>query len=382
MDLIKNSSARKHAVFVGAMLTLNGAIPALGAEKVVPVEAHADPSRILPDTVSDAWKKSWPLIGKYITKSYGPFLRPDDFAGWEASYTANEKRVRPMVAGSAKMWRVETRESRLGGVPVLRIVPSNWHDDGRVLIYVHGGGFTSGSVYSSLATSAQVATETGLQVVSVDYTVAPRGRWQQVTDQVVAVYKAVLAEGMAPQSIAMIGESAGGSIVGGTTLKLRDLGLPMPAAVILWSPWSDVSGAGDTYRTLADAEPMLTIPSLNASALAYADVADQKNPYVSPVYGDFSKGYPPTLIQGGTREVFLSNCVRLYQSIKAGGGNATLDLYEGMIHGFQSIVPNSPESKSALRTMRAFLDRNLKTKGNAALPVAAPASKIYKDTTR
>jgi epsilon-lactone hydrolase len=366
MDMIKNSSALKHAVLVGAMLTLNGAIPALGAEKAVPAEARADPSRVLPDTVSDAWKKSWPLVGKYITKSYGPFPEPDDFAGWEASYTANEKRVRPLVAGSAKMWRVETREARLGGVPVLRIVPSNWRDDGRVLIHVHGGGFTSGSMYSSLGMSAQVAAETGLQVVSVDYTVAPRGRWQQVTDQVIAAYKAVLTEGVAPGSIAMIGDSAGGSIVAGTTLKLRDLGLPMPAAVILWSPWSDVSGAGDTYRTLADAEPMLTMPSLKASALAYADIADQKNPYVSPVYGDFSKGYPPTLIQGGTREVFLSNCVRLYRSIKAGGGDATLDLYEGMIHGFQSIVPNSPESKSALRTVRTFLDRNMKAKGDAA----------------
>jgi acetyl esterase/lipase len=136
--------------------------------------------------------------------------------------------------------------------------------------------------------------------------------------------------------------------------------------VILWSPWSDVSGAGDTYRTLADAEPMLTAASLNASALAYADVADQKNPYVSPVYGDFSKGYPPTLIQGGTREIFLSNCVRLYQSIKAGGGNATLDLYEGMIHGFQFILPNSPESKSALRAVRSFLDKNVKGRGDTA----------------
>jgi acetyl esterase/lipase len=214
--------------------------------------------------------------------------------------------------------------------------------------------------------STQVAAETGLQVISVDYTVAPRGRWQQVTDQVAAVYKAMLANGVTPESMAMIGESAGGSIVAGTTLKLRDLGLPMPAAVILWSPWADVSGAGDTYRTLADAEPMLTVPSLNASALAYADVADQRHPYVSPVYGDFSKGYPPTLIQCGTREVFLSNCVRLYQAIKAGSGNATLDLYEGMIHVFQSILPNSTESKSALRTVRAFLDSNVKAKRDAA----------------
>lgn len=366
MHVIKKSPALRRALVAGFMLTLHGAMPAHGAENGASAGTQADASRILPDTVSDTWKKSWPLLMKYITKSNGPFPKPDDYAGWEASYTANEKRVRPLVAGSAKMWRVETREARLGGVPVLRIVPSNWHDDGRVLIHVHGGGFTSGSVYSSLGMSTQLAAETGLQVVSVDYTVAPRGRWQQVTDQVIAAYKAVLAEGVAAENIAVIGESAGGSIVAGTTLKMRDLGLPMPAAVILWSPWADVSGAGDTYRTLADAEPMLTLPSLSASALAYADVADQKNPYVSPVYGDFSKGYPPTLIQGGTREVFLSNCVRLYQAIKAGGGDATLDLYEGMIHVFQSIVPNAPESKSALRTVRSFLDSNVNPRRDAA----------------
>jgi acetyl esterase/lipase len=99
--------------------------------------------------------------------------------------------------------------------------------------------------------------------------------------------------------------------------------------------------------------------SLEASALAYAHVSDRKHPYVSPVCGDFSKGYLPTLIQGGTREIFLSNFVLLYQSIKGGNGNATLDLYDGMIHVFQPMVPNSPGSKAALRTVHSFLERHL-----------------------
>jgi len=344
-----------------------GALLAVGlALAGAPPAYSADPSKVMPDAISGAWQKQWPVLMKFMSKPSGPFPRPDDVAGWDLAYAKTEKLMRLWVGGSPRRWHVDTRPDTLGPVPVLRLLPPDWHDDGRVLVYVHGGGFTSMSVQSSLGISALLAAETGLQVIALDYTVAPPARWQQVTDQVVGAYQALLAQGIAANSIALIGDSAGGSIVAGTTLKMRDMGLPLPAALVLWSPWSDVSGVGDTYRTLADAEPMLSGASLQASALAYASVEDQKHPYVSPVYGDYSKGYPATLIQGGTREIFLSNFVRQYQAIKSGGGDATLDLYEGMIHVFQSMVPASPESKQALRTVKTFLDQHMKARGDAA----------------
>ena len=160
----------------------------------------------------------------------------------------------------------------------------------------------------------------------------------------------------------MYGESAGGGLVAGAVLKMRDLGIALPGALVLWSPWADITAAGDSYGTLSKAEPFLTAAGLQASADAYASRADQKNPYVSPVYGDFSRGFPPTLIQGGTKEIFLSHFIRLYQAIDSAGGEAKLDLYDGMPHVFQIIGPDSPEGKLALAKSARFMAAHLATK--------------------
>jgi acetyl esterase/lipase len=125
------------------------------------------------------------------------------------------------------------------------------------------------------------------------------------------------------------------------------------------SPWSDLTAAGDTYETLAGSDPSLNLTSLSWSADAYAAPANQRHPYVSPVYGDYTKGFPPTLIQGGTREMFLSNFVRQYQAIRGGGNHAVLDLYEGMPHVFQSLVPGSPETQISVDRAVQFLAAHL-----------------------
>ncbi len=141
---------------------------------------------------------------------------------------------------------------------------------------------------------------------------------------------------------------------------MRDKGLGMPAAVVLWSPWSDITETGDSYATLKHADPLLYYPdNLKNCADAYAAPADQKHPYVSPVYGDYTKGFPPTLIQAGTKEIFLSNAVRHYQALDQAGISVKLDLYEGMWHIFQVFNHDIPESKLARKKVRAFLDQNL-----------------------
>jgi len=317
---------------------------------------------IPPDTISTEWLKVWPSVLARTRRQHGNNPAPGDLAGWARAYDANEKVLAAYAPGIVSGYEVAVDTGTLGGVPILSITPKGWIDDGRILIYVHGGAFTSLSANSTLFESALMANRSSLKVVSVDYTPAPAARWQQITDQVVSVYQALLMSGHKPAQIGMWGDSAGGSIVAGTTLKLRDKGLPMPAALVLWAPWSDVSMAGDTYTTLADADPSLNVADLKQSAAAYADAADQKNPYVSPVYGDYSKGFPPTLIQGGTREIFLSNCVRQYQAIAQGGVPATLDLYEGMVHVFQPIAPDSPEGRAALLKTIAFWNNHLRAR--------------------
>ena len=134
----------------------------------------------------------------------------------------------------------------------------------------------------------------------------------------------------------------------------------MPAAAVLVSAWFDVTPSGDTETTLHDVDPnQLYEKHGKYAAAAFAAPKDQKDPYASPVYGDFSKGFPPTLIQGGLKETLLSGFVRLYQALDSAGVPAKLDLYEGMIHNFQDRIPDAPESILARRKMRDFLFQHL-----------------------
>jgi acetyl esterase/lipase len=319
-------------------------------------EANDNP----PSTVSSEWKTVWPSVIKRAKSDHGRLPAPDNLSAWASAYTTLEKALQAAEVGVPAAYGVTVEPGTLNGVSVLSITPKIWTDDGRILIYIHGGAFTFLSARSTIFESALMANRSGIKIVSIDYTPAPWARWREITDQAIAVYRAILKEGHNSDQIGIWGDSAGGSIVAGATLKLRDQGLPLPGAIILWAPWSDVSMAGDTYATLAAADPLLNVARLRTSASAYADPIDQKNPYVSPVYGDYSKGFPPTLIQCGTREIFLSNCVREYQAISQAGISSTLDVYEGMVHVFQPMAPDSPEGRAAMAKSVAFWNSHLR----------------------
>ena len=137
-------------------------------------------------------------------------------------------------------------------------------------------------------------------------------------------------------------------------------GLEIPAALVLWSPWTDVTKNGDAYFILNNADPFLSYDSMiKDMADAYANPSEQKNPYVSLVYGNFTNGFSPTLIQGGTKEILLSNFVRLYQALDQAGIPVKLDIFEGMPQIFQSTLLDTPESKIALSKMNVFLKKYL-----------------------
>jgi epsilon-lactone hydrolase len=253
----------------------------------------------------------------------------------------------------------EVSEITLGGVPALKVVAKGGATKPGALVYVHGGGFTNLSARSSLDGAALMAAKSGYTVYSVDYTAAPAAKWDTITDQVIAAYSQVLADGVPASGIGMFGDSAGGAIVAGSLLKLRDQGGQLPAAVLLQSPVSDLTASGETFRTLAAFEPALDVDYALARIAQYAPAEAQKNPYVSPVYGAYSGAFPPVLIQCGTREILLSDSVRLYQAILAGGGYAVLDVYEGMPHVFQALLAGTPESDVAYVRAAAFWDEHL-----------------------
>lgn len=314
----------------------------------------ADPLRAyVPTTISPEAAALYARYRPYVLAGGQPTARTKEQI--EANYQAGEKAASAANAALASLGLM-TAEREIAGVKVLEVTPRSYRDDGSLLIYVHGGGFIYGSARSSLRGSGTMAAATGRRVISIDYTLAPKGDWRVATDQVVAVYGAVLAQGVKPGRIGMYGDSAGGNLVAASTLKLRDQGLPMPAGLLLVSPATDLTRAGDTHVTLVDADPALAPGSIQPGFDFYAPPAEQKNPYVSPVYGDFAKGYPPTLIQGGTKEVLLSDMVRLHRAIRAAGGESRLELYEGMPHAFPGmmVMAGAPEGRQAMAEAADF----------------------------
>lgn len=340
---------------VASLCTL--AMPALCGSHVSAQEAEQSYVHV-PATVSPEWQSFLRSLPDPNLAPQAP--APDDVAGWKRWQDAVEAERGPAADALVESYGVTVTRKEIGGVPVLDITPRGWQDNGKVLVYTHGGAYTLLSARTTLGSSALAAARTGLRVIAVDYTLAPHSKWRETTDEVVAVIAELRRQGYAMSDIAIYGDSAGGSLAAGVVLKMRDQGMGMPAAVVLWSPWADITETGDTYVTLRDAEPSYIYERLlGPSADAYADPAEQKHPYVSPVYGDFSTGFPPALIQGGTKEIFLSNFIRLYQALDTAGQTVKLDLYEGMTHVFQPRLPDSPESTTALKKMAAFLEQHL-----------------------
>jgi acetyl esterase/lipase len=311
------------------------------------------------DTVSPVWRAYFAALPDPEREPIRP--GPNDIEAWAAVHAESEAARKDMCEKAVERTGVAVTPMNLGGVPVLEIIPKNWADDGKVLVYCHGGAYTHFTAATTLTSSATAAAATGFRVISVDYANPPKARWQEITDQVLTVFATLERQGFAMSQVAAFGDSAGASLVAGSILKLRDAGHELPAALVLWSPWSDITESGDTLVTLKHAEPAYLYERLlGPSADAYAPPEHQKHPYVSPVYGDFTKSFPPTLIQGGTRELFLSHFVRLYRALDDAGRTVVLDLYEGMPHVFQNKLPESPEAQTAFRKMSEFLTTHVK----------------------
>jgi epsilon-lactone hydrolase len=283
------------------------------------------------------------------------FPDPDDVAGWEKLQAFAEADGRAKSEPLLKRYDPTVEGKELGGIPVLDVRPKGWKDNGKAIVYTHGGAHTMYSATSMLGRAAVAAHETKLRLISVDYTLAPHAKYNEMSDQVITAIQAILKEGLRLEDLAIYGDSSGGGLAAAVVLKMRDKGIGVPAAAVLVSPWLDITPDGDTETTLHDADPnQLYEKHGRYAAAAFADPKDQRDPYASPVYGDFSKGFPPTLIQGGLKETLLSGFVRFYQALDIAGVPVKLDLYEGMIHNFQDRIPDAPESIIARKKMRDF----------------------------
>ncbi len=275
---------------------------------------------------------------------------PATLADFDAAAAKGEAWAEQMTAAPmAKLAPTLTRW-KAGGVPVLTVTPREHTGDSAPLVYVHGGGFVTGSAQSSRLTAALAAATSGRIVHSIDYTLAPRADYRMILDEVVTAWTAIVAQ--ADGRPGLFGDSAGGCIATAATMLLRDRGLPLPGAIALLSPVVDLAGEGDTNRTLAPVD-YLERRMLEPALCSYADPAVWKDPLASPIHGDFS-AFPPVLVQVGTREMLLSDSVRLHRRLQTAGRSSRLEVFEGMPHVFQPLLAETPEGMAAWADMAAF----------------------------
>lgn len=226
---------------------------------------------------------------------------------------------------------------------------------GACLLYLHGGGYVMGSLDTHFELMGRLARATGMAVLGLDYRLAPENPYPAAVEDAVASYHWLLEQGYPSGAIVIAGDSAGGGLSMATLLALKDQRAPLPAGAVLLSPWTDLTGSGDSVRTRAEADPMITGDVLGPMAEHYLAGTAGNLPGASPLFGDLS-GLPPLLIQVGDAEVLLDDSTRLHERALAAGVDSTLHVFDEAFHVFQAI-PVLPESAEALEEVAQFCNR-------------------------
>jgi epsilon-lactone hydrolase len=277
----------------------------------------------------------------------------EDKAAWRELVTTRAEAQAKMSAPIAARLRADVSAHPLGGADVYLARPQGDRllSEDKVLLDIHGGALLFGGGEAAVRfTTAAMALRTGRVAYGVDYRVAPDHPYPAALDDCIAAYRGLLAE-VPAERIVISGTSAGGNLAAATLLRARDEGLPTPAGALLLTPELDLTESGDSFDTLMGLDVVLTARLMPVN-LAYADGADLAHPYLSPLFGDVS-GYPPTFLQSGTRDLFLSNTVRMHRKLRNAGVRADLHVWEGMPHaGFGGLAPEDRELNAE---MQAFI---------------------------
>jgi epsilon-lactone hydrolase len=276
-----------------------------------------------------------------------------DVDAWRAMIAAYDETVSAILGDRVATAAVKTEERDVGGVRVYDIAPAGLADDDeRVYLDIHGGAFIHGAGDSCRSMGIGTATRVGARVWAVDYRMPPDHPFPAPLDDCLTVYRALLQQ-RGPEHIIVGGASAGGNLAAALTLRARDEGLPLPAAVVLLTPGVDLTGSGDSCQTNLGLDPLLT-SSVMPAFLLYAAGHDLASPYLSPLFGDFTKGFPPTILTTGTRDLLLSDTVRMHRALRAAGIPANLHVEEAAGHG--GFFGTAPEDQEILREIRQFVD--------------------------
>jgi len=239
-----------------------------------------------------------------------------------------------------------------GDVPCEWITPPS-AEPGRILFYLHGGGYVIGTVEGYRELVLRLAKAAGARALVVDYRLAPEHPFPAAVDDAVAAYRGLLAAGANPRHIAIAGDSAGGGLALATLVALRDAGDPLPAAGVTLSPWVDLEGLGESMTSKAAVDPMIVRDPLFKMARLYLGGADPRTPLAAPLYADLT-GLPALLIQVGTAEMLLDDATRIATRAEAAGVDVRLSIYEDLIHVWH-MFPLLDAAKQAVAEIGQFI---------------------------
>jgi acetyl esterase/lipase len=304
-----------------------------------------------------------PELQKLIAAPYNPawdvlWKTGDE---WRAAANAQAAHLLPMLASMRERLGVTIESSTMNGVRVYVLTPAVIAPEHRdeVLVHVHGGCYELFPGESGTAEAVIMAGLGHYQVISVDYRMPPEGYFPAALDDVETVYRAVLRTND-PKNVGVFGTSAGGALVLELMVRAKLEGLRMPGAIAPGTPMSDLTKTGDSFYSNEMVDNVLVSRDgfCDAAAVVYAHGHDLRNPLLSPVYGDMH-GFPPAILTTGTRDLLLSNTVRVHRRLREAGVDAQLQVFDGMSHAQYQFDDRVPETKKAFGEITEFFDKHL-----------------------
>ena len=262
--------------------------------------------------------------------------------------------------------RFEKTAVFLGGAPDAKCekvdaggVPAEWVmapgcDTGRVILYLHGGGYAIGSLNTHRRLAYDISAASAAKVLLIDYRLAPEHPFPAAVDDAAAAWRWLLQQGFAANRLAIAGDSAGGGLTIATLINLRDQKLGLPACAVAISPWVDLEGLGNSLTTRSAQDPMVQKDGLLWMAKMYLNGKDPKTPLAAPLHADL-KGLPPVLVQVGTAETLLDDGIRIAEKMHAAGVDARLAIWPNMLHVFPLFAPILSEGRDGCIEIGNFI---------------------------
>lgn len=275
------------------------------------------------------------------------------------------------IMGASRRGKVIYKEHGFEKFSGVWAIPNDERRQG-VILYLHGGGYTSGGVRYAKGFAATLACECGNKVFAAAYRLAPENRFPAAVEDSLAAYMYLLDKGYPPEHIALCGESAGGGLCYALCLKLKEMGLSMPAAIITVSPWTDLTASGGSYTENRECDPTMTVQMLDRFATSYTD--DRTDPLASPLFGELT-GMPPSFIFVGGDEIMLDDATELHKKLCESGCISTITVKPERWHGY--LLYNLTEDRDDFAQINRFLNRHMANEKKLRWFGLDNAAKIY-----